>query len=133
MGSFSDFVENAVLAAFAGTSFSVPSTLYLGFSTTTVNDDGTGITEPSGNGYSRLAVTMNSGTWTVTGNTMTNATALTSPTATGNWGTITDAFLYSAANGAGTLYAADVLSASVTITSGEAITIAAGDFDWVLT
>lgn len=133
MGSFSDAVETAVLTAFTGTAFTVPSTLYLGFSTTTVNDDGTGITEPSGNNYSRLAVAMNTTTWTVSGNTMTNAIALTTATASGSWGTLTDCFLISTASGAGTLYAADVLASSVTITSGEAITVAVSDFDWTLT
>lgn len=132
MGAYSDFVTNAVSEAFTGTPFTVPGTLYLGFSTSTISADGTGITEPSGNGYARLAVAMNGTTWTVTANAITNAIALTTATATGNWGTLTDAFLYSTASGAGDLYVFDALASSITITSGEAITIAAGDFDWTL-
>jgi|SRR5687768_10833614 len=133
MGAYSDFTLNAVSAAWAGTPFTVPGTLYLGFSTSTISADGTGITEPVGNGYARLAVAMNATTWTVTANAITNAIALTTATASGNWGTLTDAFLYSTASGAGTLYAFDVLATARTVTSGEALTCAAGDFDWTLT
>ena len=100
--------------------------------TTTVAADGTGITEPVGNGYTRLAVAMNATTWTVTANAITNAIALTTATASGNWGVLTDAFLYSTASGAGTLYVFDVLAVARTITSGEALTCAAGDFDWTI-
>ena len=131
MGAYSNFSLNAVSNAWKGTAFTVPATLYLGFSTTTVAADGTGITEPVGNGYVRLAVAMNATTWTVTTNAITNAIALTTATASGNWGVLTDAFLYSTASGAGTLYVFDVLAVARTVTSGEALTVAAGDFDFL--
>ena len=58
MGAYSDAVLNAISDAWTGTPFTVPGTLYLGFSTSTISADGTGITEPVGNGYVRLAVAM---------------------------------------------------------------------------
>lgn len=130
MGAYSDFTLNAISNAWTGTPFTVPATLYLGFSTSTINADGTGITEPVGNGYARLAVAMNTTTWTVTANAITNAITLTTVTASGNWGTLTDAFLYSTASGAGNMYVFDALAASRTVTAGEALSCAPGDFDW---
>lgn len=44
---------------FGGTAWSPPATLYFGLSTTTIYADGTGITEPSGGLYARVAVTNN--------------------------------------------------------------------------
>lgn len=40
-----------------------PATWYLGTSTTTPADDGSGFTEPSGNNYGRVAITNNSTNW----------------------------------------------------------------------
>lgn len=40
--------------ASSGSTVTFPSTIYLGLSTTAPNADGTGITEPEGNGYQRM-------------------------------------------------------------------------------
>lgn len=57
MGSFADHLENKLLDhVFGGGDYARPATLYIGLSTTTIADGGTNITEPSGNGYARVAV-----------------------------------------------------------------------------
>lgn len=128
-GSFSDDTEVAVLNAFRGTPFTVPATLYLLLSTSTINDDGTGSTEPVGNNYSRTAISMNTTTWnapTSGAGTMTNAVALTTAVASGSWGTITDVALVSTVSGAFTMYARCTMAASVAVASGQAFNAAAG-------
>jgi hypothetical protein len=40
-----------------------PATWYVGLSTTTPNEDGTGFTEPVGGSYARVAVTNNTTNW----------------------------------------------------------------------
>lgn len=67
-----------------------PSTLYLMLSTTAISQDGTGATEPSGNGYARVAITSSSTSWASPSNgTISNVVALQFPKATGDWGTVT--------------------------------------------
>ena len=46
-GSFTDALERATLDhIFGGPDYTRPATLYIGLSTTPINDDGSGITEP---------------------------------------------------------------------------------------
>lgn len=85
-------LETDVLNALLGSGASlIGATTEIGLSTTTPNDDGTGITEPSGFGYARVAKTNNDANFPVsTGNEKSNGTAITFPTASGgDWGTIT--------------------------------------------
>lgn len=46
-------------ALYGGSSLGAPATWYVGWSTTQPNQDGSNVTEPSGNGYARVAVTNN--------------------------------------------------------------------------
>ena len=90
---FTSFVITVLNWVFAGGSFSQPTNVNVGLSTTTPTDAGGNITEPS-NGYSREAFN----TWhasTVTGSAMIakNNGTITMPTPTGSWGTITYGFL----------------------------------------
>lgn len=71
-----------------------PATWYLGLSTTTPNDDGTGFTEPVGGAYARVAVTNNATNFpaavTTSGvTTKTNGTAITFTNPTALWGQLT--------------------------------------------
>lgn len=94
--------------AFGAQTWTPPSTLYIGLSTTTINSDGTGATEPSaGYAYSRVAVTNDkSGSgWTyATSSTLKNAAQLTFPESSGSWGTVTYIFITDAATSGNILY-----------------------------
>lgn len=52
--SKSTFFANKAIDNFTGVAAYSPATRYVGLSTTAPNDDGTGVTEPSGNGYARV-------------------------------------------------------------------------------
>lgn len=117
---FTYFLDNKLLDhVFGNTSYSVPSTLYIGLSTTTPTQSGSNFTEPSGNGYARVAVTNNSSNFPPASNgTKSNATAITFPQATGNWGTVTHFGIFDAATG-GNLLAWGALNQSKTISAGD--------------
>ena len=127
MGSFSDHWENEILDHLFGKGTYTPPTIYVGLSTADPGDDGTGLAEPSGNGYARVATA--AGDWnTASGGALDNASALEFPTATGNWGTVTHFALFDAATD-GNLLAHGTLSQSKVIASGDVGRFAAGDLD----
>jgi hypothetical protein len=80
----SNYMENKVCLLYNGTNFTAPANVYLSLHTASVADDGSG-TEVSGGSYARLQKATNSGNFTVSGNTVTNAAAFTWPDATGSW------------------------------------------------
>lgn len=89
MGSFSDTYELGALDAVLGQGFTKPATVYLALCTSAPTDSALG-TEPSGNGYGRVAVTNNATNWPNAATAQKkNGTVITFPNATGSWGTIT--------------------------------------------
>lgn len=134
MGSFADYLENKLLDhAFGGSDYSRPATVYIGLSTTTISDAGGNITEPSGNGYARKAVTNNSTNFpAASSGAKSNGVAITFDTPTGSWGTVTDFFIADASSG-GNILAYGALSASQVIGSGNVVSFAIGDLDITLT
>ena len=86
---------------FGNVSDIVASTLYLGLSTTAINNDGTGATEPSGGGYARVAVTNNKTNWSNASNgILSNLVELSFPESSASWGTISHVFLSDTIGGA---------------------------------
>jgi len=130
MGSFSDYTENKLLDHIVGkTSFTMP-TAYVGLSTADPTDDGSGLAEPSGNGYAR--VTTSGSDWNAaSGGEIDNANAITFPEATGSWGTITHFALFDAAT-SGNMLAHGSLETSKAIGDGDTAQFAAGDLDITL-
>ena len=127
MGSFSDHWENEILDHLFGKGAYTPPTIYVGLSTADPGDDGTGLAEPSGNGYARVATA--AADWNAAaGGALDNANALEFPTATGSWGTVTHFALFDAATD-GNLLAHGTLSQSKVIASGDVGRFAAGDLD----
>jgi len=126
-GSFTDYLENRLLDHFYGGAASVaPVIVYLGLSTTAINDDGTGITEPVGGSYARITVTNNATNWpAASGGAKSNGVAFTTATATGSWGTITHAFFSDASSGGNILCHWD-LPTSKTIASGDSLSFGVG-------
>ena len=130
MGSFADFWENEILDHLFGKGSYTPPTIYVALSTADPTDDASGIAEPSGNGYTRVATSASD--WdAASGGALANANAITFPTASGSWGTITHFALYDAAS-AGNMLVHGTLGASKTITLNEIPRFPAGDIDVTL-
>lgn len=130
MGSFSDYLEDALLDHIVGkTSLTMP-TAYVALSTADPLDNGSGMAEPSGNGYARVQT---SGTdWNAaSGGSIDNVNDITFPEATGSWGTITHFAIFDAVTG-GNMLVHGSLSASKSIDNGDTAKFAAGDLDITL-
>jgi hypothetical protein len=132
--SFSDYFENKVLDwAFGATIYTPSSTLYIALSTGIPTDDaGGGFLEPAGNAYARVSMTNNKTNWTTAANgALENATSITFPTATGNWGTVTHFGIYDAST-VGNILGSGALTLSKTITSGDTASFSSGALDITL-
>jgi len=127
MGSFSDHWENEILDHLFGKGSYTPPTIYVGLSTADPGDDATGVSEPSGNGYARVATA--AADWNAaSGGALDNANAIEFAEATGSWGTVTHFTLFDAAT-SGNMLAHGSLTQSKTITSGDTAQFSAGDLD----
>ena len=113
---------------FGATAFSNLSTMYMGLSTSTVLNDGTGATEPStsGTAYSRIAITNNKTNWGTASNaSLTNSSAIQFTESSASWGTIVSVGLSDASSG-GNLWWYDTLSPSRTVSSATTVLFAIG-------
>ena len=127
MGSFADYWENEILDHLFGKGSYMPPVIYVGLSTTDPTDDASGLAEPSGNSYARVATS--GADWnTASGGTIDNANDISFPQASGSWGTLTHFALFDAASG-GNMLAHGALSISKTISSGDTAKFSAGDLD----
>ena len=102
---------------FGSTSFTPNGTYYIGLSTTAINAAGTGVTEPTGGGYQRVAVTNNKINFTdSTGGIVQNKVQFEFPESTTAWGTITHVFIAdSATTGGGNILYYDALTTPRTV------------------
>jgi hypothetical protein len=125
MAGFSNYLRNKILDHLFGKSTYTTPTVYVALSTANPLGDGSGIAEPSGNGYARVA--SSSSDWSDASSfEIQNAATITFPTATGSWGTIAYFALYDAASG-GNLLVYGTLSTSSSIISGQTPAFASGD------
>lgn len=87
--SFSNLLAQDILDdLFGNATFSPPATLYVGLSSTTPGEDGTGVTEPlAADGYDRVATTASD--WNAATladpSLIDNLSVITFPTATNDW------------------------------------------------
>ena len=127
MGSFTDHWENEILDHLFGKGSYTPPTIHVGLSTADPGDNGTGLNEPGGNGYARVATS--AADWnSASGGALDNANAIEFLQATGSWGTITHFALFDASTG-GNMLAHGTLIQSKAISSGDTARFAAGDLD----
>ena len=90
---------------FGATSFTPNGTYYIGLSTTAINAAGTGVTEPTGGGYQRVAVTNNKTNFTdSTGGIVQNKVQFEFPESTTALGTIKHVFIADSLTGGNILY-----------------------------
>lgn len=122
MSEMSNYLENALVnATLRNTSYTSPTTVYVGLFTTDPTDAGTG-TEVAGGSYARTAVTFGAPSNGVS----SNSADVTFPTATGSWGTITHIGIHDASTTGNLLYHTP-LDTSKTIASGDIFRISSGN------
>ena len=120
MSALSDYLENKLLDHALGTAAYTMPTVYVALYTSDPTDADTG-TEVSGGGYARQTVTFNA----ASGGSASNASDITFPQATADWGTITHIGLRDAATG-GNLLWHGALDQAKTVTNGDTFVIPAG-------
>ena len=122
MSAMSDYLENAFLDHFTGTtSTTAPSAVYLGLSTASMNDDDSG-TELSGSGYARQAITFGSSS----SGTITSNAAVEFPAATASWGSVSHWAIYDASSAGNQLFHGSFATAKP-IATGDILKVASGD------
>lgn len=107
---------------------SLPNTYYIGLSTTAPSADGSGVNEPSGGSYARVALTTLS---VPEDGVVSNLQDIEFPESTEDWGTVTHFVLYDAANG-GHLLMGDALAKPRTIQSENQLRFKAGTLKFSL-
>lgn len=124
--SMSTYLANLDLDARYGSG--TPATIYVALSTANPTAAGSGLAEPSGNGYARVAVTNNTTNFpAASAGSKSNGTEIAFATPTGSWGTVTHAALFDASSGGNMLdffaldasKAIDASSAPVKISAGS--------------
>lgn len=124
MSAMSDYLENEILDHILGTgAYTMPTTVYVGLSTGSFNDDNSG-TELTGNNYAREAISFGA----AASGTASNDAAVEFNAATGSWGTVSHFGIFDAAS-SGNLLIHGALTASKVIETGDILKIAIGDMD----
>ena len=122
MAEFSDYLENKVLNhVLRNTSYTSPTTVYVGLFTSDPTDAGSG-TEVSGGSYARQALSVT----TASGGIVTSSADVTFPQATANWGTVSHIGILDALS-SGNLLMHTPLTTSKTIDSGDILKINSGN------
>lgn len=125
----SNYLENALInATLRNTSYTSPTTVYVGLFTSDPTDAGSGTeVSTSGTSYARTAVTFGAPS---NGVTTSNADC-TFPQATASWGTVTHIGIYDASTSGNLLYHTP-LTTSKTIDTGDIFKIASGSLSVTL-
>jgi hypothetical protein len=128
MSSFGNYLENELLDhVWGAAAYTAPATLYLALSTADPLDDGSGLNEPAGGSYARLAVANNLTNWpAATGGSKSNGVDMTFVTATASWGVISHMAIFDAVTG-GNMLAHAALTSSKTIDNGDTVIFEAGN------
>lgn len=125
MGSISDYLEDELLDHVLDVGAYTPPTIYVALSTVDPTDDASGIAEPVGNGYARIAHS----SWDAAASRLTeNTGTVTFPQASGAWGTISHYAIYDALTN-GNMLAHGSLSVSKSVVNGNTPSIADGEIE----
>lgn len=133
MAAMSDYLETLLLnLIFRTQTATKPAAIYIALFTAAPSDSGGG-TEVTGGSYARTQVTQADANWNApgVGGLTDNVAAITFPTATANWGTVTHVGIFDAST-AGNLLFHGALTASKVVNSGDTFKFNAGDLDITL-
>lgn len=102
----SNYLKNKIQDyLFTGVAFTPPTTYYIALSKTEPKADGTGVTEPSGGNYARIAVTKGTTNFTTSSSgTVKNKVRLQTNESTTAWGVCTHYAIYDAPTGGNLLW-----------------------------
>lgn len=136
-GALSDYLENKLIDHVArGQTYTPPATLYVALYTTACSDAAGG-TEVSGGSYARAGLATSLANWagtqsagsttasSGTGGTTSNNVAITFPTPSAGWGTVTHLGLTDASS-SGNLLICTPLTISKTINNGDTVSFPIG-------
>jgi hypothetical protein len=127
MAEMSNYLENALInGTLRGTTYTAPTTVYVGLYTSDPTDADTG-TEVSGGSYARQSVTFGAPSNGVS----TNSSAVEFPQATASWGTVGWIGIEDALTSGNLLYHT-ALDTSKTIDTGDIFKIAIGSLSVTL-
>lgn len=130
MGSFSNYWENEVLDHLFGKGVYTPPNIYVALSAADPGEDGSGVDEPDGGGYARVATA--AGDWSnATGGLLDNVVAIEFGAAAGDWGTMTHFALFDDAT-EGNLLAHGALTQAKTINTGDRAEFPPGELEVTL-
>ena len=122
MAEFSNYLENKVLDhVLRNTSYTSPTTVYVGLFTSDPTDAGSG-TEVSGGSYARQSLSVT----TASGGIVTSSADVTFPQATASWGTISHIGVLDALT-SGNLLMHTPLTTAKTIDNGDILKISSGN------
>lgn len=126
MSAASNYTETLALTwLLTNSSATRPTAWHVALFTSDPTDAGSG-TEVSGTNYARQSVT-----FTVSGDTASNASTITFPAAGSNWGTITHVGVYDAST-SGNLLFHGAVTTSKSIDTGDTFQISSGNLDITL-
>jgi hypothetical protein len=128
MAGFTTFLQQEVLDHLFGNGAYTAPTPYVGLFTAAPSDAGGG-TEVSGGSYAR--VNANTSFGSASGTSISNDGAITFPTATGSWGTVTHFGIFDAST-SGNLLVWGALGTSKVVGSGDTASFAIGELDVTL-
>lgn len=130
MGSFSNYWENAILNHLFGKGAYTPPTIYVALSAADPGESGSGLDEPDGGAYARVAT--QAADWSnAASGLLDNAGAIEFDAATENWGTMTHFALLDAAGG-GNLLAHGSLTQPRTINTTDTARFLPGELEVTL-
>lgn len=126
MASATDYFETQLIQQwFRGQAVSIPGTLYCTLLKADPGESASLSQEVSGGAYARVAITSNTTNWTAAADQgsakrTTNGTAITFPTPTADWGTVTHwALMDGSTLGAGNMLVYGALTVARTILNGD--------------
>lgn len=128
MAGFTTFLQQEVLDHIFGNGAYTAPTVYIGLFTAAPTDAGGG-TEVSGSNYARVDASALFGA--ASGTAIANDGAITFPTASGSWGTITHFGVFDAVS-AGNLLIWGAITPNKAIGSGDTASFATGELDVTL-
>ncbi len=134
--AFSNTLRNAMQdQAFGRSSFLNPTTLYIGLSRVEPGFDAATNSEHSGDAYARVAVINSADNWDASAaGVKRNTNAITFPEASGSWGLVSHATLWTAttSDGAAAYWGSAPLGTSKNIISGDTPNIPANSLSFTI-